>query len=136
MSEMRARCGVLWGGDRLYSNGVAIRVMLEYIDYWGDQRVGDDGMTPLLNSREDEGSKQPVLYTLLLGLSSLSTPSPSLSPLFPPVAFAFGKPPRLSITSSADFHCFISAPSRRKDPRRKVVLLSNIFNLTKKNYRS
>lgn len=50
------------GRNRLYSNGVAIRVMLEYIDYWGDQRVGDDGMTPLLNSREeDEGSKQLVL---------------------------------------------------------------------------
>lgn len=52
------------GRNRLYSNGVAIRVMLEYIDYWGDQRVGDDGMTPLLNSREeDEGSKQLVLYS-------------------------------------------------------------------------
>lgn len=51
------------GWNRLYSNGVAIRVMLEYIDYWGDQRVGDDGMTPLLNNREDEGSKQtgPIL---------------------------------------------------------------------------
>lgn len=52
------------GRNRLYSNGVAIRVMLEYIDYWGDQRVGDDGMTLLLNSRkEDEGSKQLVLYS-------------------------------------------------------------------------
>jgi hypothetical protein len=26
----------------VYSNGVAIRVMLEYIDYWGDQRVGEE----------------------------------------------------------------------------------------------
>lgn len=59
------------GWNRLYSNGVAIRVMLEYIDYWGDQRVGDDGMTPLLNSREeDEGSKQLVL--LCYPVSSLS----------------------------------------------------------------
>lgn len=60
MREMRSAMG----RNRLYSNGVAIRVMLEYIDYWGDQRVGDDGMTPLLNSREeDEGSKQLVLYS-------------------------------------------------------------------------
>lgn len=63
LSEMREMRSVM-GRNRLYSNGVAIRVMLEYIDYWGDQRVGDDGMTPLLNSRkEDEGSKQLVLYS-------------------------------------------------------------------------
>ncbi|KAG7196707.1 hypothetical protein KM043_016037 [Ampulex compressa] len=56
------------GWFRLYSNGVAIRVMLEYIDYWGDQRVGDDGMTPLPSSsrEKDEGSKQPVLLSAAL----------------------------------------------------------------------
>lgn len=71
------------GRNRLYSNGVAIRVMLEYIDYWGDQRVGDDGMTPLLNSRkEDEGSKQLVLYSATQSLSlstSFSSPLPSFA---------------------------------------------------------
>lgn len=77
MREMRSAVG--W--NRLYSNGVAIRVMLEYIDYWGDQRVGDDGMTPLLYSREeDEGSKQLVLPCH--PVSSLSTPfHPHLSSL-------------------------------------------------------
>lgn len=73
------------GWNRLYSNGVAIRVMLEYIDYWGDQRVGDDGMTPLLNSREeDEGSKQLVLPCH--AVSSLSTPFARLR-----------EPPRISV---------------------------------------
>lgn len=67
------------GWIRLYSNGVAIRVMLEYIDYWGDQRVGDDGMTPVSSNREkDEGSKQLILvshcYPSFL-LDTLSHPS-------------------------------------------------------------
>lgn len=54
------------GWIRLYSNGVAIRVMLEYIDYWGDQRVGNDGMTPVASSGEkDQGSKPPILFLLL-----------------------------------------------------------------------
>lgn len=52
------------GWIRLYSNGVAIRVMLEYIDYWGDQRVGNDGMTPVAsrNGEKDQGSKPPILF--------------------------------------------------------------------------
>lgn len=41
-----------WVEGAVYSNGVAIRVMLEYIDYWGDQRVGDDATA---NSREEDG---------------------------------------------------------------------------------
>jgi len=86
MREMRSAVG--W--NRLYSNGVAIRVMLEYIDYWGDQRVGDDGMTPLLNSREeDEGSKQLVLPCHIV--SSLST---SFHPHLP---LHLRKPPRISV---------------------------------------
>lgn len=89
------------GWNRLYSNGVAIRVMLEYIDYWGDQRVGDDGMTPLLNSREeDEGSKQLVL---------LRYPVSSLSTTFHPRACfcAFRKHLKYPSTfSSVSFHCF------------------------------
>lgn len=61
------------GWIRLYSNGVAIRVMLEYIDYWGDQRVGNDGMTPVASSGEkDQGSKPRFSF-------SSSTPFPSLS---------------------------------------------------------
>lgn len=61
------------GWIRLYSNGVAIRVMLEYIDYWGDQRVGDDEMTPLPSSKEkDKGSKQLILCYALFPSDTLS----------------------------------------------------------------
>lgn len=95
--EMRSAVG--W--NRLYSNGVAIRVMLEYIDYWGDQRVGDDGMTPVLNSREeDEGSKQLVLPLL-------PPVSPHSRPLFSPVRpFVFRSRLEYPTTSSADFRRF------------------------------
>lgn len=104
--EMRSAVG--W--NRLYSNGVAIRVMLEYIDYWGDQRVGDDGMTPVLNSREeDEGSKQLVLPCYPVSPRSLAPFHPPFIPSSSGAASNIRQPPRLIFDASSVPSCFTTS---------------------------